>query len=146
MKTHFYYLDSSALIKRYVKELGSEKVEEIFSTTPFCFTSVLTYAEIYATFYRLFRDSVISKETLESLAYEFEMDWKKWTLVELRQEIRSLIPTILKNVSLKGADSVHLATSLFLKEQGLSFVFLCSDKRLCNGARDFQLKVLDPAI
>ena len=63
------YLDSSALIKRYVKELGTDatkaRIETEAATPGNPFTSVLTYAEIHATLARKKKTSCFPRANLD---------------------------------------------------------------------------------
>jgi len=60
------YLDSSALIKRYQNEQGTEalnaRLRQEARDLRSVFTSVLTYAEIHAAFARRAREKLLSAE------------------------------------------------------------------------------------
>ena len=49
-----YYLDSSALVKGYVKEKGSEKVREILEDESLLATSPIAYPEVLYHFNKVF--------------------------------------------------------------------------------------------
>jgi len=49
------YLDTSALIKRYIWESGSEQIRQVFRDNVMIITSKIAYAEIYAAFTRRMR-------------------------------------------------------------------------------------------
>ena len=57
------YLDSSALVKRYVQEAGSDAVIARFERGEIIYTSVLSFAEVHAAI-----RSQISGQTVESSA------------------------------------------------------------------------------
>jgi predicted nucleic acid-binding protein len=50
------YLDTSALVKKYVKEPGSSKVVSAWKKALCIATSAVTYAELLAAFYRKSRE------------------------------------------------------------------------------------------
>ena len=50
------YLDTSALIKRYIWESGSEQIRGMFREKAFIVTSKIAYAEVYAAFTRRRRE------------------------------------------------------------------------------------------
>lgn len=137
-------MDSSALVKRYFTESGSDTVDKIFSQKPLILTSVLTYAEIYATVYRLYREGLLSTKQIQKLLAAFEEDWKIFAVIEFSMEIRKRIPTLTKDFPLRGADAVHLASAVMILERGISMQFLASDKKLLHAAEDYGFKVIDP--
>ncbi len=73
------YLDSSALIKRYQNEQGTEslnaRLREEAKGLRSVFTSVLTYAEIHAAFARRAREKLLSTEEAAAVQDEFDADW-----------------------------------------------------------------------
>ena len=142
---HVYYIDTSVLLKRYFEEDGSQNVEKLFSTNPTVFTSSITYAEFYATVYRIHRDAYLSKEELTAVLLQFEEDWKRLAVMDFRKEIRDYIPIVLEKVGLKGADSIHLASAYCLQKRDIKLVFICSDKKLLTGAKEFKIKISNPS-
>jgi len=73
------YFDSSALIKHYVHETGSERIEHKLrdhekASKP-VFTSVLTFAEIQAAFSRRAKDNSLEPREYVRARMEFESDW-----------------------------------------------------------------------
>jgi len=153
------YLDSSALVKRYVKEAGTEElaaklqVEE--STSPAVFTSILTYAEIHATLARKFRDKSLRPKGFAHARREFDTDWAfGLTIINLETSILASVRTLVREFPLKGSDAIHLASALWLlhstqlRSQARvgtgELVFVTSDKKLGRAAVRNRLKVFDP--
>ena len=50
-----YYLDSSALVKRYIREDGTDKMNSVIAGAQILVTSKLTYAEILSAFFKKYR-------------------------------------------------------------------------------------------
>lgn len=143
--TPSYYFDSSALVKRYIKESGSDRVEAIFHKQAQCFTAGLTYCELYACFGRLLRMDVLTKKQLTGLSQAFEADWKQMTVVELTGELRERVPKVVAAAALKGGDVVQLCAALIAAEMREGLVFVVADLPLLNAARRQGLTVLNPA-
>lgn len=142
-----YYLDSSALIKRYVAELGSTFIDKLFDdNASFFFASFLTYAEVNATLARLCRMGFISSTNKMESLKNFEKDWRGLSIVAYSDVIRETIPALTDRFPLSGADSIQLACAASLKKHAGDFTFLTSDQRLLNAANDFGLKAIDPAL
>lgn len=141
-KTH--YFDTSALVKRYFEEKGSRAVARIFSEHRFHAVASIAYAEFYAAVHRLNRDGLLNGKGLASACEKFEADWKGLIVVDFTAETRKSVPALLKKSSLRGADAVQLACAVMLAEREIPPVFVASDLRLINAARDHGLKVLNP--
>lgn len=137
------YLDTSALAKRYLQEKGSQAVDDLCHNNQLT-TSRLSYAEIYAAFYRTYRDNLIDLTYLTHVVSSFEKDWQSLLITDFTPAIATHIPPMAKRFALAGADSIHLATATHLLDKGLSISFVTSDKRLFNAAKDYGLEVIDP--
>jgi uncharacterized protein len=69
------YLDSSALVKRYVQEEGSKAVTSRFETGEKLYTSVLSFAEVHAAIGRKYREKELTAKQKEKLIDDFLADW-----------------------------------------------------------------------
>lgn len=130
------YWDSSALIKKYLKEDGSNSVLQLLSTDPLLATSQLTYAEAHATFARKLREKEISLKTYQGACSMFEADWKAMAIVRMEDKILPKIRSLLAKHPLRSADSVHLASALYVSEYSRynALPFACADKKLLQAA------------
>jgi predicted nucleic acid-binding protein len=153
------YVDSSALLKHYVQEVGTdalkERLQEHSRFTPGVLISDIGYAEILATFARRLRaDSSLNAET-NRLEAEFQYDWLfRLTRVELDIGVLGYIRDLVWKNPLRGADAIHLASALWLRDTlkldgkmrlaGGPLVFATSDNQLKNAARIVGLDVFDP--
>lgn len=153
------YVDSSALVKHYVREPGSDalnaKLNEASLRHPGVFISVVGYAEILATFARRLRENARLKRQTELLRKQFRDDWMfELTRVELAVGVLGLIPGLVEKHPLKGSDAIHLASALWLRDAlrlGKHFgpvsrplTFATSDKQLKRAATAEGLEVFDP--
>lgn len=141
MKETVYYVDTSALIKRYIEESGSEKVEHLWPTdSKKIFTASLTYAEMYAGFYRLNRNGRISGKHLARSCEEFESDWRTLVVIEFASEVQKNVSKIISKVSLRGADLVHMASVVYLLERNLNCELLTYDERMVQASEDLGVR------
>jgi predicted nucleic acid-binding protein len=153
------YLDSSALIKHYQAERGTEalnaKLEEEAKGLRSVFTSVLTYAEVHAAVARRTRDGLLSADEAGEIQDEFDADWVlSISPVDLGSNVLGFVRNIVREFPLRGADAIHLASALWLRDMarlGLKadqyagpLVFASSDRQLANAARKYQIEVFDP--
>lgn len=141
-----YYLDTSAWVKRYVRETGSAALQAIFKRHGVIFTASLAYAEMYACFARLHREGLASRAQLATLGADFEADWAQCTIIEFTTAVRRCIPQLVMKAPLRGADAVHLASAVMTQSSVSDLQFITSDQRLLHAASDHGLQVWDPAL
>jgi len=153
------YLDSSALIKHYQRERGTDAVDARLQaeaqSVRSVFTSVLTYAEMHAVLARRAREKLLSLAQAAAIQDRFDADWVlEISPIELRTNVLVFVRNIVREFPLKGADAIHLASALWLRDMtrlGIKpdqyagpIVFASSDKQLASAARKHQLEVFNP--
>jgi predicted nucleic acid-binding protein len=139
------YFDSSALVKRYLREEGNEAVKSIIGTTEVVSTSKLTYPEILSAFMRKWRAHEIEKRPFQTAVDQFEDDWKHLLVIEFHDELLDVIKMLMQRYPLKAADSVHLSSVLWLEEAAKGNVtFVSSDVNLLKAAQVEKLKTINP--
>ena len=141
-----WFFDASSLVKRYLRETGTEQVDEIFEEEGKICVSWLSFAECLASFARGARNKIILAKDQSVAQERFLEDWEKFQIVRETIQLEEIVKIILKTQPLRGADAIQLATALFLKEHGLTFKFVCSDRRLANVAREEGLDTLTPGL
>jgi predicted nucleic acid-binding protein len=149
------YFDSSALIKFYIQEKGSEEVgrnlqEQKEASRP-VFTSVLTFAEIHCALARRAKDRSLSLAHFIRARSTFDSDWVSGlSTVDLGPGVLSIIRSTIDQFQLRGADMVHLASAMWLRDAGVvtrgenQIIFISSDKLLAKAAVGCGLKVFNP--
>jgi len=111
------YLDSSALVKRYVQEPGSKAVISRFAREGTIYTSVLSFAEVHAAIGRKYRDKELNAHEKQRLVDEFLNDWLfSLSILELTTHTMSALPTLCEQYSLKASDAIHLSAAFWLKD------------------------------
>ena len=148
------YFDSSALIKHYVLETGSETIghklrDEEKASKP-VFTSVLTFAEIQAALSRRAKDNSLPPREYVRVRTRFESDWVSGlTPIDLGPDVLGIVRGVVDQFVLRGADVVHLASAIWLRDLSTLNVseavcFLSSDKQLAKAAAKSHLEVFNP--
>lgn len=153
------YLDSSALFKRYQIEQGTAalnaRLRKETRGLRSVFTSVLTYAEIHATFARRARENLLSAGEAAALQDEFDADWVlSIGPIELGAGVLAFVRDAVRSFPLRGADAIHLASALWLRDMARlgvksdqytgPLVFVSSDKQLAKAAAKSHLEVFNP--
>lgn len=144
-----WYCDSSALVKRYVRETGSQWLREQVSQSKLL-TSSLAVAEIPAALARRKRDGTIS-------AFEFHrsrthltrhLQAGQYVLLPAALDVIEQAALLTYRLPLTGYDAVHLATALsYLQAAGAEasqFCFLTADDQLLNAAQSEGLRTENP--
>lgn len=136
-------LDTSALIKRYITEDDSERVNATWNNANTHCASWITEAEALATFARKRREGVLNAKDLDAAELRFLNDWPAFTRIE-PYRISSLLPNLHRAYPLRGADSIHLATALLLRFllPGEEIIFGTADGKLAVAAQLEKLKVI----
>ncbi|MGH9460777.1 MAG: type II toxin-antitoxin system VapC family toxin [Vicinamibacteria bacterium] len=138
------YLDTSALVKRFVAEAASDRIRRLIVAEASVATSKIAYAEIYSGLTRKWRENDLSKSDHALACRQFEMDWEAYVRVELHDEILVLSRDLIQRHPLRGFDAVHVASAVYLqKALGEPMSFVAADKRLLEAAHQESLFTVD---
>lgn len=139
------YFDTSALVKRYVTEKGSEKLDEMLAGNPFSATSKLTYAEILSAFTRRYREGEYSKNWLLKIIGNFETEIEEFSVVDVKYDLLPIVKQLLLRHDLRGSDAIHLASAIWLKNVlKENITFAASDANLLKAGEKEGLIVINP--
>ncbi len=129
------YCDTSALIKRYIEEEGTNIVDKLWEDSIFIATSVVAYAESLSAFNRKLREGLFSENDHNNALKQFKNDYYSLLLVPLDNNLNPIIEELLGRYSLKGFDSIHLSSAFILKNlREIDLFFACFDLNLNNAA------------
>jgi predicted nucleic acid-binding protein len=138
------YFDSSALIKRFVEEPGSARVEALIEAEPPPATSKVAYAEVHAGLARKLRERGLTPAAHRGAARTFDADWPAYVRVELVEPLLILARDLIQRRPLRGFDAIHLASALRLRDQiGAEVRFVAADDRLLSAAAGEGLATVD---
>ncbi|MBI2353601.1 MAG: type II toxin-antitoxin system VapC family toxin [Deltaproteobacteria bacterium] len=141
-----YYLDSSALVKRYAAESGSDRVMALVEGDQKIAVSWLAVPETLSAVARRAKGGAISTADLASIRGQLNRDMQRFMLVDVCGAPVYGIETLIARHALRGADSIHLSTALWLRKATKSTVVLvASDNELLAAARVERLKTLNPS-
>jgi len=139
------YFDSSALVKRYIEEEGSKEVNKLLHGPEKAVTSRLAYPEILSAIIRRHRAGDIATADCERIKREFRVEWGRYTIIEVHSELFSIIDKLIEKHALRGADSIHLSTALWLQQVTKQDVlFAASDAELLNAAKAEKMRTCNP--
>jgi len=148
-----YFLDSSALVKRYVAEKGSVWFHPL-SPLPSQITLVvsrITWVEVCSSLARLARENRLSPADLAAVLDSFQRDWdNQYQVIELDDSLARSAADLLFRHSLRAFDAIQLASCLRLKRAAAALAsdavtFVASDDRLIAAAVAEQVVIVNPA-
>ena len=146
-----FYQDTSALVKRYKTEEGSETVDYLYDNLPRGHSlaiSFLTVLEFVSAIRRLMKEGSISDEEFRDVLSTFSHEVESLLIRSIDDKIVAEALTFVTKHGLKSADSIHLATVMELRGimegVGESVIFVCDDEELANAGRAEGLEVINP--
>jgi uncharacterized protein len=138
------YFDSSAVIKRFVEEAGSKRVEALFEAEAAPATSKVAYAEVHAGLARKLRERGLTPAAHRNASRAFDADWPAYVRVELVDPLLVLARNLIQRRPLRGFEAIHLASALRLRDQiGEEVLFVAADERLLAVASSEGLATVD---
>lgn len=136
------YLDTSALVKLYVRESGSARVRRAVELAKLVATARIAYPEARAAFARRHREGAFGARALRRAVARLDGDMPSYVVVELTVNVAARAGDLAERRMLRGFDSVHLASALELGAMlGENAGFLAFDGRLDAAARAEGLSV-----
>lgn len=142
------FLDTSAIVKRYVAEVGSAFVNRRLHESKLAYISSLTLVEVTAAFARRMERAIAL-----SVQAQFDADIDSPLIVtNLDDDLVKQARLLVQRHRLRGCDALQLAAALRVR-QAMSALdvptplhFLCADEEL-NSAADVEgLIVENPAL
>jgi predicted nucleic acid-binding protein len=132
------FFDSSAFVKRYVREEGTDVVLSwCDQATELCLSGI-ALPEIVSAFCRLLREDLVSPVQYRHLKTMLMADISDAAICDLTPEvIRQSIISLEKN-ALRGMDAIHLGSALALNVD----LFVSADARQCDAATQAGLRVV----
>lgn len=140
-----YYLDTSALVKRYYVEKGSAWVHCLFRPDNLLVVSKVAYAEFLAALARKRREGEVGEEDFAQAVENFQREWKELVVVEVTDAVFADLLPLVRRHPLRGFDAIHLCTARWFRKQiKAEITFVCSDQNLLAAAGQENLGIHNP--
>ena len=138
------YFDTSALVKAFLVETGTERAKHLLLKDDLAATATITYAEMYSGFSRKRRERGLSAGQYQGVCREFEKYWPSCVHVELTSEVLELARDLMKQHPLRAFDAIHVASAIQLKqEMAESVTVIGADERLLQAAKAEDLVAIN---
>lgn len=128
------YVDSSALLKRYVDEPDSDRAEASLIADPDWVTGRPTYVEVRRSLARL------ELEAPSPARERLDEDWERFMVVEIDQLTVELAADVAETSGVRSMDALHLGAALRLGTEALDL--LTFDVRQAAAARSLGFRVI----
>jgi uncharacterized protein len=139
------YLDTSALVKRFVSEVGSSEVQNLLTAGDPVASATIAYPELYSGLTRRHREGALSQLQYRLACRRVERDWTALVKVELGAEILTSARGLIQRHGLRAFDAIHLASALGLQAAANEPVtFVAADARLLRAAASERLATVNP--
>jgi uncharacterized protein len=135
-----YFLDASALAKRYLVEVGSDRVRQLFRRNADIAVSRLSEVEVASALVRRMRAGDIDEADAESHLAALEEDLTTCDVIEVRKPVVARARVLVGEHGLRAYDAMQLAAALRAKGSG-ALTFVCADTELSDAASAERLRV-----
>ena len=136
------YYDASALVKRYVRETGSNAVRRLLASGVAA-SSRLSEVEISSGIARRTREGTLTIRQRDRMLTVLQRDMPALAIVEIVPEVTAEARALLLRHPLRAADAIQLASCLYLQRQLAQPVpFVAFDRRLLDAARAEAVEIV----
>jgi len=133
------YVDTSALVKLFIDERGSDEVLSWAAEAKAVACSQLGLPEAVSAFSRRLRSGSLPNATCDRVLTELQGSWADVVTVHLDERLAG---DLARRYPLSGADAVHLAAALTLAGADLPIVFCGYSQRLNEAAASEGFRIL----
>lgn len=141
-----YFFDTSALVKRYAPEPGTETVDQLVeSGDSHVVITSLAIVEATSAARRKFNQGTFSERDVDDLLATFYSEaLSSFEIVPMDETAMALSFDLILEHDLRTLDSVQLSSALILAGSYGDLVFVGSDRELLDVADASGLTTLDP--
>ena len=146
-----YYFDTSAVVKLYHQELGTDQVEALFAqVNNAVMISELTVVELNSTAARKLRTGEINLDAYEAILKNFDEDCQHRFIIfslsaAVSQNAKDLLQKYGKTKALRTLDALHLGACMTVSATE-EIIFVCADTRLIEIATLESIQFLNPEV
>jgi uncharacterized protein len=137
------YFDTSALVKRYIREPRSLQVRALLRRYDFV-SSAITPVEIASALHRRKQEGDLSEENFAALLRRIRQDRLRWELVEVSSVVLDRAEELLQGATrLRALDAIQIASLVvFQSASQMRISFVTADARQHDAATRLSLDVI----
>ncbi len=129
------FFDSSAFVKRYIEESGSEAVSRLCEEATDLGLSVIAMLEILGAFNRALRNGRILRPDYARAKRSLAEEIRDATIIQLTPAVIATCTAVLESSPVRAMDAIHVACAM---EWGAE-LFVSSDRRQLDAAQEAGL-------
>jgi predicted nucleic acid-binding protein len=133
------FFDTSAFVKRYVEEPGSDRVQDLCAGADSLALSVLCFPEMISTLNRLVRERKITPTDYADLKTRMLADLEDVQVVNLTPEVVAQAVRFLEESPVRALDALHLGCAA----EFAADLLVSADDRQLDAGRRAGLEVVD---
>lgn len=135
------YFDTSAMVKRYVREAGRSAVLKLAARHR-AVSSVILPVELQSAFVRRTREGTLATVALPRLFTRVGDDRARWTLIGATPEVLKDAQALVEHHPLRTLDALHVASArIFQQQLRAPLLFVSADTRQLAAAAREGLRV-----
>lgn len=136
------YVDTSALVKRYVDEAGRRELLQLLRRCDVVVSAILP-VELRSAFSRRAREGALDVARLPGILNRVAADRAYWTLIDVGAEVLAAAETLVATHPLRTLDAIHVASAqLFaVRAAAPTLTFVSADRRQTEAAAAVGLAV-----
>lgn len=130
------FCDTSALVKLYLVEAGSDLVRQESAAAEALAVSRIAWVEAHAAFARRAREEPLDGAAIDEARHALSAEWPHYVVLEIDRELTEIAADYADTFALRAYDSVQLASAARLAAvTGEAVRFACFDTRLSKAAK-----------
>ena len=133
------FFDTSAFVKRYIEEPGTDKVIEICRQAQHIVLCVICLPEMISTLNRLIREGKLLTEDYQKTRDLILKEIEDAEICYVTPDVVTRTIRCLENNPLRAMDALHLGCALIVEPD----LFVSSDQRQIEAAKREGLKVME---
>jgi predicted nucleic acid-binding protein len=141
------YLDTSALVKRYVREAGTKEVNKLFEQANIVGSSIITRVEMASALAKAARMEWVEKDSVEKAWQDFLDQWLSFVRLSVTSTLVDRASNFAKVNGLRAYDATHFAAAFTWQEMLETPITLATyDRELWLAAKTASMSVWPEAL
>jgi predicted nucleic acid-binding protein len=137
------YVDTSALVKVFVDEVGSLWIRRVTDQAELVGTSALTYIETLSALARRQREKSLTAPSQHQAINQLSDRWSSCSVIPVTEQLIAVAAQLVLRYPLKAYDAIHLASAIELQTTvNRPITFAAFDDQLNRAAKKEKLRVL----
>ena len=129
-------VDSSSLVKRYVQEVGSDKLDRFLENASELAFCIILVPEVVSGLNRRLRERMVTMVDYRAVKKQLLVDVRDATVLQITPSVVSRSVKLLENNVLRALDALHVAAAL----EWQADLFVTSDRRQYRAAINTGLR------